>query len=411
MPAPAPPKPGPPSRAVPAWDIDAVAATCLAVQGIPAPTFAEQARADWVAERLRALGPFEVTLDRAPNVYARLPGAGPAAGAGPGLMVSAHLDTVFPAETDLGSRREGPILHGPGIGDNCMGLAGLLALAEALAAAPRPPCDVWLVANAAEEGLGDLAGMRAALDRLDGRIGACLVLEGSKHHSWPLTHRALGSRRYRIEASADGGHSWGNFGRSSAIHLLAGLAAEIAGWQVPARPRCSFNIGVIQGGTSVNTIAETAWLLLDLRSEDPSALEALAERAEALVARHAAAAARAGDARLGCRRVGDRPAGELPADHPLVEAARQALLAEGVPPERIASRISSTDANIPLARGIPAVCIHLTRGGHAHRLDEWLSLDELPTGLGQLWRLSWAAADWLAAGAPAEVPAPGRPDS
>ncbi len=378
-------------QAPPDWDIDAIAATCLMVQGIPAPTFDERRRAEWVAQRLRGLRRYEVEIDDAPNVYARLPGAE----AGPALMLSAHTDTVFPIETDLASRREGQTLHGPGIGDNSMGVAGLLAMAEALAGAPRPARDLWLVANAAEEGLGDLAGMRAALDRLGDRIGACLVIEGSKHQAWPVTHRALGSRRYRIEARADGGHSWGNFGRSSAVHRLSLLAAEIAGWTVPAQPRCSYNIGVIQGGTSVNTIAERAWLLLDLRSEDPAALAELAQRAEALVARHARDARAAGDAEIDLETVGDRPAGELPSGHPLVTAARDALLAEGVPAERIAYRISSTDANIPLARGIPAVCIHLTRGGHAHRLDEWLSLEDLATGMGQLWRLTASALRWL----------------
>ena len=279
----------------PRWDVEALAEQCLAIQSIPAPSFAEHARAGDFAERLRACGLEAVEVDAVPNVYARVPGRT----AGPAVMVSAHLDTVFPAETDLSSRREGERLYGPGMGDNCMGTAGLLGLAGALVASEQPPeSDVWLVANAGEEGLGDLLGMRAAIDRLGERLKACIVIEGSKHRLWPITHRALGSRRYRIEARAEGGHSWGNFGRSSAIHLLVGLASEVSAWEVPASPRSSFNIGVIQGGTSVNTIAEEASLLLDLRSENGKQLERMARRAERLVAAHDRLARRRGDASL-----------------------------------------------------------------------------------------------------------------
>lgn len=379
---------------MPEWNIDALAELCLAVQRIPAPTFAEAERAAFVAGRWIALGLPEVEVDAAPNVYARVPGRQ----AGPGLLVSAHLDTVFPEGTDLASRREGDRLLGPGIGDNSMGVTGLLALAEGLAAAPPPPRDIWLLANAAEEGLGDLAGMRAALDRLGDQVGACIVIEGSRPEAWPITHRALGSRRYRIRARAAGGHSWGNFGRSSAIHLLVALADRITRWELPPGPRSSFNIGVIEGGTSVNSIAERASLLLDLRSEDPVVLATLADRTEALVAEFAALAAAAGDAGVEADRVGDRPAGEIPREHPLVAAAAAVLDELGVAPEAISYRVSSTDANLPLSRGLPALTIHLTRGGNAHRLDEWLSLADLPLGLEQLWRLTGRAVEWVAGG-------------
>jgi acetylornithine deacetylase/succinyl-diaminopimelate desuccinylase-like protein len=374
---------------VPRWDVEALAEHCLAIQAIPAPSFAEHARAADFAGRLRACGLKPVEVDALPNVYARIPGRA----AGPAVMVSAHLDTVFPAETDLTSRREGARLSGPGMGDNCMGTAGLLGLAKALVESEaKPDSDVWLVANAGEEGLGDLLGMRAAIDRLGEGLKACIVIEGSKHRQWPITHRALGSRRYRIGARAEGGHSWGNFGRSSAIHLLVGLAAEISAWEVPSAPRSSFNIGLIQGGTSVNTIAEEASFLLDLRSENGRQLERMARRAERLVADHDRLARRRGDASFVLESVGDRPAGSIPAGHRLVKAAHRALTDQGVPAEEIANRISSTDANIPLSRGIPAVTIHLTDGGNAHRMDEWISLDALEVGMTQLWNLTFAAA-------------------
>ena len=367
----------------PVWDKTKIGALAEAVQGQAAPTFDEFKRAEFVAGKLRAMGYQDVEVDGVPNVYLRIPGQRP----GPALLVSAHLDTVFPAETDLRCKREGSKIWGPGIGDNSMGVAGLLSLAQALVKAPPPLCDIWLLANASEEGLGDLQGMRAAIDRLSDRLGACIVIEGSKHRFWPIVHRALGARRYRISARADGGHSWGNFGRSSAIHALVQLAAEIADWKVPSQPRSSFNIGVIEGGTSVNTIAETASLLLDLRSIDAETLEGLDRRLHKLIELHALKAELAGDLKIEVDRVGNRPAGEIPINHPLVEAARAALADAGVPPSEARERISSTDANIPLSRNIPSVTIHLTEGGNAHRLDEWISLDDIPTGMTQLWSL------------------------
>jgi tripeptide aminopeptidase len=370
------------------WDIDEIAGLCLAIQGVPAPTFAEHERAEFVSAQFRRLG-LEVEVDDTPNVYARVKGTSD----GPGLMVSAHLDTVFPQETDLSNRREGNRLYGPGIGDNSLGLAGLLTLAHKLAGEEKPPaCDVWFVANAGEEGLGDLKGMRRALDRLGTQVKGCIVLEGSAANPWPLTHRGLGVRRYKIEAQAQGGHSWGAFGEPSAIHILVRIASLITRWKVPQLPRTTFNIGVIEGGTSVNTIAEHASMLLDLRSEDRGELARLITRTEELVA----AADAIGDAQVTATVVGDRPAGEIPADHPLVLAASRILEDLGVCPEDIRCTIGSTDANIPLSRGLPAITLHLAEGHDVHRLGEWLSLNLLPTGMTLAWQLmQWAIAGGL----------------
>lgn len=370
------------------WDIDQIAELCLAIQGIAAPTGAEHQRAETVAALLRQAGLAEVEMDDTPNVYARIAGTG----RGPGVMVSAHLDTVFPEGTDLTSRREGPVLYGPGIGDNSLGLAGLLTLAGQLAGGEQPPpCDVWFVANAGEEGLGDLKGMRRAVDRLGQRLKCCVVLEGSSSGPWTITHRGLGVRRYKIEAKARGGHSWGSFGEPSAIHLLVRLASVITHWEVPKSPRTSFNIGVIEGGTSVNTIAEHASLLLDLRSEDADALNTLIARTEELVA----AANTIGDAEIMATVVSDRPTGEIPIQHPLVAAASEVLHGFGVPAEDISYRVGSTDANVPLSRGIPAVTIYMTLGHNVHRLDEWLSLEYLPLGMSAAWQLIQRAIDDL----------------
>jgi tripeptide aminopeptidase len=366
------------------WDIDEIADLCLAIQQVPAPTGAEHERAAFVAARMRAIGLAEVEIDEAPNVYGRLPGPDDR----PGVLVSAHLDTVFPAGTDLTNRREDLHLYGPGIGDNSMGVAGLLTLAGRMAAAEQPPaCNVWFVANAGEEGMGDLKGMRQAVERLGRRIKSCIVLEGTGSGPWSITHRGLGVRRYRIETQTRGGHSWGAFGEPSAIHQLVRVASLISRWEVPEKPRTTFNIGVIEGGTSVNSIAEHASMLLDLRSEDPEALQGLITRTEDLVA----AANAIGDAQFRAVVVGDRPTGEIPVDHPLVMAARETLERLGVPAQEIQYRIGSTDANIPLSRGIPAITIYLTEGHDAHRSTEWLSLELLPRGMALAWQLlRWA---------------------
>jgi acetylornithine deacetylase/succinyl-diaminopimelate desuccinylase-like protein len=362
------------------WDIDRIAELCLTIQGIPAPTGAERQRAEFVAAELRQAGLAQVEVDDTPNVYAKIAGSG----RGPGVMVSAHLDTVFPEDTDLTSRREGPVLFGPGIGDNSMGVAGLLTLAGQLAGGEEPPPnDVWFVANAGEEGLGDLKGMRRAVERLGPRLKCCIVLEGSSSGPWTITHRGLGVRRYEIESKAQGGHSWGAFGEPSAIHQLVRLASVITHWDVPKSPRTSFNIGVIEGGTSVNTIAEHASFLLDLRSEDAETLDMLITRTEELVA----AANAIGDAEISATIVSDRPTGEIPIQHPLVRVATEVLGELGVPPDDVRYRIGSTDANVPLSRGIPAVTIYLAQGQGVHRLDEWLSLEVLPIGMSAAWQL------------------------
>ena len=381
---------------MPSWDIEEVARLCLDIQAIAAPTGAEHARARWVAERFHALGLHDVSIDEAPNVYGRVPGAirsNGRASEAPAVMLSAHLDTVFPAEVDLSSRREGDRLFGPGIGDNCMGLAGLISLAERLVEVRPAMRDVWFVANAAEEGLGDLRGMRAAVERLGGRAGlhACIVLEGTSSGPWLVTHRALGSKRYRVGVQAPGGHSWGDFGAPSAIHELLRLAEPIARWSLPARPRASYNIGVITGGASVNTIAERAEMLLDLRSEDRETLAALARRAERAFERRASAAPRG--VHVTWEVVGDRPAAGIPSDHPLVQTAMDALSGLGVPAGDIVRNVSSTDANVPLSQGIPAVTLYLTVGGDAHRESEWLSLERLPVGLRWAWDVVAEVAD------------------
>ncbi len=371
---------------------DRLAVLCVEIQQIPAPTGAEEKRAAWVESRWRKLGLADIDRDAALNIYARIPGRQPT----PALLVSAHTDTVFPASTDLSVRvdPETGRIAGPSIGDNSTGLAGLMILAEVLAGLGEPPpVDIWLVANSTEEGLGDLKGIRAAVDRLQDRIGAVLVLEGMGIGR--IVHAGLGVRRYRIHADAPGGHSWGDFGSASAIHCLAALVTDITRLNLPQQPRTTFNVGKFSGGTSVNTIAQHASLELDLRSTAPETLAQLDEQVQRLVQRHQRLheKAKSGVA-FRVEMIGDRPAGQIPESHPLMQAA-SGILAQLAIPERMDVRISSTDANIPLSRGIPSVCIGLTDGGDAHRLSEWIDPKPLAKGIQQLFYLTWWTAAWL----------------
>jgi acetylornithine deacetylase/succinyl-diaminopimelate desuccinylase-like protein len=328
-------------------------------------------------------GLCDVSQDELGNVYARLPGTG----ASRPVVISAHIDTVFPLGTRLDARHEPGQIFAPGIGDNSLGAAGLVGLVWALrqrwgvfktdeGQTPRLPLpgDIWLVANVGEEGLGNLGGMRAIVDRFGSGTRAYLILEGMALGQ--VYHRALGVQRYRITVRTPGGHSWVDYGRSSAIHELAELITSLTAIPVPRRPRTSLNVGVISGGTTVNTIAAEASLDLDLRSEGSRALDNLVERVEELVE-----SACQGDVRVTAEIIGRRPAGKISANHPLVRVARRALESVGLQPNL---GIGSTDANIPLSRGLPAVCLGLSTGGGAHTLNEYINTRPVSQGLDQL---------------------------
>jgi tripeptide aminopeptidase len=363
----------------------------IQIQQIAAPTGLEGERARWVADWLRRCGYVDVIVDDVFNVYACLQGGQ----AHPAVLVSAHTDTVFPAGTDLSVRydQHQRRVYGPGLGDNSTGVAAMLWLARHLRQMPSP-VDIWFVANTGEEGNGNLRGMRAAVDRLQGALGAAIVIEGMGLPR--VVSRALGSRRYRIAVTAPGGHSWSDYGAASAVHVLVNLAAELTRLRPPAAPRTTFNVGVISGGTSVNTIAQAAELELDLRSEEPGALDALVLQVQHIVQRYQTPRWRQAGVIVNAELIGDRPAGGIDDDHPLVQAAVQSLVSIGVQPQ-VANRISSTDANVPLSRGIPAVCVGITDGGNAHRLDEWIAPELLPKGMQHLLGLTQWAARWLAA--------------
>jgi tripeptide aminopeptidase len=355
----------------------------IAIQQIPAPTFHEAARAAYIAEHFSALALEDVETDTLHNVYARLPGADPER---PALMIVAHIDTVFAVEVDLRIRHDGDLIYGPGLGDNSAGVAGMLGLVAVLRQQGiTPPRDLWLVATSREEGLGDLGGMKAAYDRLKDKIAAVINIEGlALGH---IYHAGIAVRRLHIVAAAPGGHSWLHFGRPSALHGIVRLGARILEITPPKRPRTTYNLGMIEGGHAINAIATRAALWLDLRSEAPETLAELERSVRGQIA-----ALQSDELGFDVNVVGDRPAGRLAAEHSLVQLARAALERVGV---RGMLETGSTDANVPLAHGCPAVTIGITRGGNAHRLDEYLETAPIPDGLRQLVLLTLAAGQVL----------------
>ncbi len=364
-------------------EIDSLIEEAIRIQQIPAPTFAEEPRAQYVQQQFHANGLVDVAIDELFNVYGRLPGLSASA---PALLISAHTDTVFPAETDLTATRDSQKINAPGIGDNSLGVAALLCLLRLLRSRPLGS-DVWFVANTREEGLGDLGGIRAAIDRLNHRIGSCIVLEGMAFGQ--IYHAGIAVRRLRIGTQAAGGHSWLHYGQSSAIHSLVRFAAKLTELTPPQQPRTTYNIGLIEGGRSVNSIATEANLTLDMRSEDSAALATLEANVMAALE---TCKAKDRDVLFTVEVVGDRPAGMIPLSHPLVRAAKDALEVTKMSP---AFHMGSTDANLPLARGIPAVTIGITTGGNAHRTDEYIDLAPIPRGMWQLVLLALSAADGL----------------
>jgi tripeptide aminopeptidase len=350
---------------------------------IPAPTFAEEQRGAYVARRLAALGVEQIHSDEAGNVLGCLAGDA----ARPGLALMAHLDTVFGPAVDVTVSRQASRLYGPGIGDNGAGVAGVLLMLEAMQIAGlRLVRPLWLVFSVGEEGLGDLRGARAAMQHLTGRVEAVIAVEGALLGR--VTHQGVGSRRWRVTFRGPGGHSWHDFGRPSAINAAARSVAAISRLNVPSDPRTTYNIGRIEGGTGVNVIAAEASFLLDMRSIGVSELAALGRRAEEAIQR----AARDEDVAVQIELAGDRPAGMIPRDHRLVQTSAAVLRHLGLEPRFEAA---STDANIPLSHGIPAVTVGITRGGGVHTEGEWIEIEPATLGVRQLLLLTLAAVGGL----------------
>ena len=354
----------------------------IAICQIEAPPFKEAVRAEDYRSRLEALGLRNVRIDSVGNVIAERPGEP----GEPVVVISGHLDTVFPEGTDVTVTREGTTLRGPGIGDDCRGLAIVLAVARAMEQAQvRTRGTVMFVGTVGEEGAGNLRGVRHLFDReLAGRVDYFISVDGT---GLGLTRDAVGSHRYSVTYRGPGGHSYGDFGAPNPVHALGRAIAKIGDLQVPSDPRVTFSVGIVEGGTSVNSIAMTARMDVDMRSVDAGALDSLDARFQAAIRRaldeENARWSQGDRLTMEIDTIGIRPAGAQGDDAAIVQAARAAGRTLGFEVPAIAS---STDANIPIALGIPAVTIDGGgRGGGAHSLGEWF--DTTDSHLGTQWAL------------------------
>ncbi len=346
----------------------------IAIQQIPAPTFKEEKRASYVLERFKETQADTVYQDACGNIHALIK----CDSSLPELYLTAHLDTVFSEETDISYQLSEAKLAAPGIGDNSIAVAALIWVAAHI----KPESlnrSLHFVANIAEEGNGNLKGIRHVCDTMQRLPHAMIILEGAALGQ--IYCQSIGVKRFRLEVKALGGHSWANYGNSSAIHELAKIAAKIASLPISDSGNASLNIGLIQGGTTINTIAANAWLELDLRSISQRGLNKLV-RAVKACAPHSHNRTWS----LQWLEIGDRPAGALAEEHPLVKATQSALADVGwrTKPELVSG---STDANIPLSQGIPAIVTGITTGGNIHRTSEYIDLPPIQQGLDHLFLL------------------------
>jgi tripeptide aminopeptidase len=333
---------------------------------VEAPPFQEAKRAELYAALLREAGLKGARIDAEGNVIAERPGAN----ARPNVVLSAHLDTVFPSGTNVKVRRDGYMLRGAGIGDDCRGLADLLAVARALnKAAVSTPGTITFVATVGEEGLGDLRGVKRLFNEtLKDRIDRFVSIDGE---GLGVTYIAIGSARFRVTFKGPGGHSFGSFGTVNPIHTLGRAMARIADFQVPSSPRTTFSVGRVGGGTSINTIASEAWMEVDLRSGDTAALRSLEKQFRQAVndaVTQENARWNSSALTVSIETVGMRPAGRVSSSAPIVQTAISVSKALNLP---LSFAEGSTDANLPLSLGIPAMSIDTGgRGSGAHTEHE-----------------------------------------
>lgn len=379
----------------------------LELSGIPAPPFGEQARSAWICERFTEIGLASIRTDDLGNVMGIVPAKHlPPESSGPVVVLSAHLDTVFPADTPLhptlervdGHRR----LNAPGACDNGAGVAGMLAIAQSLMHAKvELPVPLLLLANVGEEGEGDLRGVRHFYEQreLAGRVAAHIVLDGAGADS--AVTQALGSRRFAVRVTGPGGHSFTDAGTPNPIAALAAALATLSRTSLPEEPRTTLNIGTIHGGTSVNSIPESATATVDFRSTSAAELvrlEVALHRAveDSVLQANADAPPQRSRGLLtsNVRQIGDRPTAELPTQSPLMETLRAVDRHLNL---RTDLRLGSTDANIPLALGVPALSMGAGgEGGGAHTVAEWFLDRDREDGLRRVLLLMLAMTEWAA---------------
>src|ERR1700681_3920290 len=353
---------------------------------IPAPPFGESARGAWLAERFREVGLDDVRIDDVGNVFGTHPGFGRRY-----VALSAHIDTVFPANTPLNIRQQGSRIYGPGVSDNGAGVSAMLGIAALLRKVrTRHALPFVFIGNVGEEGEGDLRGMRHIFStpRWKDSIAYSLVLDGAGADT--IVAEALGSRRFEVIVRGPGGHSWSDFGVPNPIVVLARAVQAFAQTPVPTSPKTTFNVGVIRGGTSVNSIPESASIKVDIRSTSMTEMERLEQSLRLALNQAVEEETRVTEARTSSRRrpfglssevvvIGNRPAGELYPNARILQVIRavDAQLGNAAQVQR-----ASTDANIPLSLGLEAIAIGGGgAGGGAHTLQEWFDCNGRELGL------------------------------
>src|ERR1043165_2374743 len=353
----------------------------IRICSIPASPFGERERAEYLSRKFSELGLTGVEIDEEGNCLGLLQGSSRS----PLIVVSAHLDTVFSKDTDFNVVRRDNKLFAPGIADDGCGLAALLALAQAIQSERLPiEGSILFVGTVGEEGEGNLRGVRHLFTegRWAKHVDSFLSFDGPGLDR--ITNKALGSHRYRVEVTGPGGHSWGDFGLPNPVHAIGRAISRLAGYPAPKHPRTTFNVGRVEGGRSVNAIPGEASMEVDLRS----AAEAELQRLDAFFRKAMRDAVdeenvkrRVGDPllKLNVDLIGDRPTGETPADSPIVEVALEATRVLGITPRLDQS---STDSNLPISLGIPAITLGAGgNSGASHSLDEWYDPRERDLGL------------------------------
>jgi tripeptide aminopeptidase len=356
---------------------------------IPAPEFNEGPRAEFVKKLLESTG-LKARIDKTGNVIAERPGSD----SNSVILLAAHLDTVFPASIDVKVKRDGNRLNAPGIADNGAGLAALVGLARALSESRiRTTKTIVLAADVGEEGEGNLRGIRALVENYAQRLAAVIAIDGASMEH--VTTQGIASQRVEVEVTGPGGHSWSDFGAPNPITALSRAIVKFSSVPVSENPRSSYNFGVIDGGTSVNSIPASVSVKVDLRSEQESQVRvmesALKEAVQSGVREeNAAARANSDPVKATLRSLGVRPSGKLPDDSPLLDTIRSVDTFLG---SRSRLESSSTDANIPLSLGIPAVSIGGGgKGGGSHTPAEWYDATGREAGLKRLFLITIALA-------------------
>ncbi|MHA1991803.1 MAG: M20/M25/M40 family metallo-hydrolase [Candidatus Hodarchaeales archaeon] len=343
------------------------------ISEIPSPSFQEDKKAEFVRNKMQEYGLVDVQIDKQKNVIGKISGTN----SDKILPIFAHIDTVFPMETELSVKKQDDLLICPSIGDNSSSVTVMLTIILAWKKFNyTPPIDVVFVGNSCEEGLGDLKGIKYFLDvfvteNYPDQPSIVLALDGIIRD---IIHVGIGSKRKKVTITSIGGHSWGNFGNENAIHLISRCISEISKLKVPTVPKTTFNVGLISGGTSINTIAPSATCFIDIRSIDQEELNNLEKKILEIFKTQISKT----KSKLTIEEVGNRPGASLDKDHWLIKLASLSAKKFNV---NGALRASSTDANIPLSRGIPAITIGVYNGSGAHTMDEKMNPSSLKVGI------------------------------